>query len=126
MVSRALRRLAVPLTAFAFLLFYAIIAGAGAAYGAVGGEGTGGGVGPGSGGDVEKVLRSIEEEAVRIASDAMDFSQSLFPGTNASVLDEGRITTVDERAVYERVEVLARDQVRRAGLTVLNRWPLRP
>jgi cytosine/adenosine deaminase-related metal-dependent hydrolase len=42
------------------------------------------------------------------------------------VLDEGRITTVDERAVYDRVEVLARDQVRRAGLTVLNRWPLRP
>ncbi|HWN16667.1 MAG TPA: amidohydrolase, partial [Candidatus Dormibacteraeota bacterium] len=42
------------------------------------------------------------------------------------VLDEGRITTVDERAVYERVEVLARDQVRRAGLTIENRWPLRP
>jgi len=42
------------------------------------------------------------------------------------VLDEGRITTVDERAVYERVEVLARDQVRRAGLTVESRWPLRP
>ena len=42
------------------------------------------------------------------------------------VLDEGRITTVDERAVYDRVEVLARDQVRRAGLTIENRWPLRP
>jgi cytosine/adenosine deaminase-related metal-dependent hydrolase len=42
------------------------------------------------------------------------------------VLDEGRITTVDERAVYERVEVLARNQVRRAGLTIENRWPLTP
>jgi cytosine/adenosine deaminase-related metal-dependent hydrolase len=39
------------------------------------------------------------------------------------VLDEGRITTVDERAIYERVEVLAREQVRRAGLTIESRWP---
>ena len=39
------------------------------------------------------------------------------------VLDEGRITTVDERAIYERVEVLAREQVRRAGLTVESKWP---
>jgi 5-methylthioadenosine/S-adenosylhomocysteine deaminase len=39
------------------------------------------------------------------------------------VLDEGRITTVDERAIYERVEVLARAQVRRAGLTIESRWP---
>jgi hypothetical protein len=42
------------------------------------------------------------------------------------VLDEGRLTTVDERAVYERVEELARDQVRRAGLTIESKWPLLP
>jgi cytosine/adenosine deaminase-related metal-dependent hydrolase len=40
------------------------------------------------------------------------------------VLDEGRLTTVDERAVYERVEELARAQVRRAGLTVESKWPM--
>jgi 5-methylthioadenosine/S-adenosylhomocysteine deaminase len=39
------------------------------------------------------------------------------------VLDEGRLTTVDERAVYERVEYLAREQVRRAGLTIESKWP---
>ena len=42
------------------------------------------------------------------------------------VLDEGRITTVDEPAVYRRVEVLAREQVRRAGLTIESKWPLIP
>jgi len=42
------------------------------------------------------------------------------------VLDEGRLTTIDERAVYERVEELARDQVRRAGLTIESKWPLLP
>jgi hypothetical protein len=42
------------------------------------------------------------------------------------VLDEGRITAIDERAVYDRVEELARDQVRRAGLAVVNKWPVRP
>ncbi|HEU4439517.1 MAG TPA: amidohydrolase family protein [Methylomirabilota bacterium] len=42
------------------------------------------------------------------------------------VLDEGRITTVDERAVYERVEVLAREQVARAGLSVESKWPRVP
>jgi cytosine/adenosine deaminase-related metal-dependent hydrolase len=42
------------------------------------------------------------------------------------VLDEGRLTTVDERAVYERVEVLAREQVRRAGLSIESKWPLVP
>jgi cytosine/adenosine deaminase-related metal-dependent hydrolase len=42
------------------------------------------------------------------------------------VLDEGRLTTVDERAVYARVEDLAREQVRRAGLTIESKWPLRP
>jgi cytosine/adenosine deaminase-related metal-dependent hydrolase len=42
------------------------------------------------------------------------------------VLDEGRITTVDERAVYERVEILAREQVRRAGLRIESKWPVVP
>jgi cytosine/adenosine deaminase-related metal-dependent hydrolase len=42
------------------------------------------------------------------------------------VLDEGRITTVDERAVYERVEVLARRQVARAGLRIESKWPRLP
>jgi 5-methylthioadenosine/S-adenosylhomocysteine deaminase len=42
------------------------------------------------------------------------------------VLDDGRLTTVDERAVYARVEELAREQVRRAGLTVESKWPLVP
>jgi cytosine/adenosine deaminase-related metal-dependent hydrolase len=42
------------------------------------------------------------------------------------VLDEGRITTVDERAVYERVEVLARGQVERAGLRIESKWPRLP
>ena len=41
-------------------------------------------------------------------------------------LDTVSVGFDDERVVYDRVEVLARDQVRRAGLTVLNRWPLRP
>jgi hypothetical protein len=40
------------------------------------------------------------------------------------VLDDGRITTVDERAIYERVEALAREQVRRAGLRIESRWPI--
>ncbi|HKA62807.1 MAG TPA: amidohydrolase family protein [Methylomirabilota bacterium] len=42
------------------------------------------------------------------------------------VLDEGRITTVDERGVYERVEVLARRQVERAGLRIESKWPRLP
>jgi cytosine/adenosine deaminase-related metal-dependent hydrolase len=39
------------------------------------------------------------------------------------VLDDGRLTTVDEREVYDRVERLAREQVTRAGLAVQWRWP---
>ena len=42
------------------------------------------------------------------------------------MLDEGRLTTVDERAVYERVEELARAPVRRVGLTVESKWPVVP
>ena len=41
------------------------------------------------------------------------------------VLDGGRITTVDERAVYDQVEALAREQITRAGLRIESKWPLR-
>jgi 5-methylthioadenosine/S-adenosylhomocysteine deaminase len=40
------------------------------------------------------------------------------------VLDEGRLATLDERAVYERVEVLAREQIARAGLPIESKWPV--
>jgi cytosine/adenosine deaminase-related metal-dependent hydrolase len=40
------------------------------------------------------------------------------------VLDAGRVTTVDERAIYDRVEALARAQIARAGLTIETKWPL--
>jgi 5-methylthioadenosine/S-adenosylhomocysteine deaminase len=40
------------------------------------------------------------------------------------VLDAGQVTTVDERAVYDRVETLARAQIARAGLPVPTRWPI--
>ena len=42
------------------------------------------------------------------------------------VLDEGRLTTVDERALYERVERLSRAHVRRAGVPVESAWPVVP
>jgi 5-methylthioadenosine/S-adenosylhomocysteine deaminase len=42
------------------------------------------------------------------------------------VLDEGRLTTLDERAVYERAEALARQQIARAGLAVQSKWPVIP
>jgi cytosine/adenosine deaminase-related metal-dependent hydrolase len=42
------------------------------------------------------------------------------------VLDEGRLTTVDEADLYARVERLAREQVRRAGLRIETRWPVVP
>jgi 5-methylthioadenosine/S-adenosylhomocysteine deaminase len=41
------------------------------------------------------------------------------------VLDEGRVTTVDEREIYDRVEHLARTQIARAGLRVDWKWPER-
>lgn len=41
------------------------------------------------------------------------------------VLDDGRVTTVDERAIYDQVETLAREQVTRAGLRIESKWPLR-
>jgi 5-methylthioadenosine/S-adenosylhomocysteine deaminase len=40
------------------------------------------------------------------------------------VLDEGQLTTLDERRLYERAEALARQQISRAGLTVESRWPM--
>jgi cytosine/adenosine deaminase-related metal-dependent hydrolase len=42
------------------------------------------------------------------------------------VLDEGRLTTLDEREVFERAEALARQQIARAGLTVESKWPVIP
>ena len=42
------------------------------------------------------------------------------------VLDEGRLTTLDERALYERVERLSREHVRRAGVPVESAWPVVP
>ena len=40
------------------------------------------------------------------------------------VLDDGQLTTLDERAVYERAETLARRQIARAGLTIESKWPV--
>ena len=40
------------------------------------------------------------------------------------VLDDGRLTTLDERALYERAEILAREQIARAGLVVESKWPV--
>ena len=40
------------------------------------------------------------------------------------VLDEGRMTTIDEREVYRRIEDLSRAQIARAGLPLPSRWPV--
>jgi 5-methylthioadenosine/S-adenosylhomocysteine deaminase len=40
------------------------------------------------------------------------------------VLDEGRLTTLDERALYDRVERLSRAHVRRAGVPIESPWPV--
>ena len=40
------------------------------------------------------------------------------------VLDEGRLTTLDERVLFEHAEVLARQQIARAGLTIPSKWPV--
>jgi cytosine/adenosine deaminase-related metal-dependent hydrolase len=40
------------------------------------------------------------------------------------VLDEGRVTTVDETDVYRRAETLSRAQIARAGLPLPSRWPV--
>jgi 5-methylthioadenosine/S-adenosylhomocysteine deaminase len=41
-----------------------------------------------------------------------------------TVLDEGRITTLNEKALYDRAETLAREQIRRAGLRIDSKWPV--
>ena len=40
------------------------------------------------------------------------------------VLDEGRVTTIDETSVYRRIEPLSRAQIARAGLSLPSRWPV--
>jgi cytosine/adenosine deaminase-related metal-dependent hydrolase len=40
------------------------------------------------------------------------------------VLDDGRFTTIDERALFDRVETLARQQIARAGLRIESKWPV--
>jgi cytosine/adenosine deaminase-related metal-dependent hydrolase len=40
------------------------------------------------------------------------------------VVDDGRVTTVDERDLYERVERLARAHIGRAGVPIESRWPV--
>jgi cytosine/adenosine deaminase-related metal-dependent hydrolase len=40
------------------------------------------------------------------------------------VLDDGRLTTLDERALYDRVERLSREHIRRAGVRIASKWPL--
>jgi 5-methylthioadenosine/S-adenosylhomocysteine deaminase len=40
------------------------------------------------------------------------------------VLDDGQLTTLDERAVFERAETLARQQIARAGLAIESKWPV--
>jgi cytosine/adenosine deaminase-related metal-dependent hydrolase len=40
------------------------------------------------------------------------------------VLDEGRITTIDEVEVYRRIEALSREQLARAGVRMEARWPV--
>ncbi len=40
------------------------------------------------------------------------------------VLDDGRLTTIDERLLYDRVERLSREQIRRARLPIDSKWPV--
>ena len=42
------------------------------------------------------------------------------------VLDEGRITTIDETEVYRNVDTLSRAQIARAHLRMAPRWPVIP
>ena len=42
------------------------------------------------------------------------------------VLDEGRLTVLDERALYERVERLSREHIRRAKVPINSTWPVIP
>ncbi|MBI4635301.1 MAG: amidohydrolase family protein [Candidatus Rokubacteria bacterium] len=40
------------------------------------------------------------------------------------ILDEGRLVTMDERALLTRVEARAREHIARAGLPIESRWPV--
>jgi cytosine/adenosine deaminase-related metal-dependent hydrolase len=40
------------------------------------------------------------------------------------VLDDGRMTTIDETDVYRRIETLSREQIARAGVQMTPRWPV--
>jgi cytosine/adenosine deaminase-related metal-dependent hydrolase len=40
------------------------------------------------------------------------------------VVEDGRVTTVDERELYERVERLARAHIARAGVPIESKWPV--
>jgi cytosine/adenosine deaminase-related metal-dependent hydrolase len=40
------------------------------------------------------------------------------------VLDDGRITTIDETEVYRKIESLSRAQIARAHLRMAPRWPV--
>ena len=42
------------------------------------------------------------------------------------VLDEGRLTVLDERVLYERVERLSREHIRRANVPIQSKWPVIP
>jgi cytosine/adenosine deaminase-related metal-dependent hydrolase len=42
------------------------------------------------------------------------------------VLDDGRLITLDEPALYARVERMSREHVRRAGLPIESAWPVIP
>lgn len=42
------------------------------------------------------------------------------------VLEEGRLTMIDERSLYDRVERLSREHVRRANVPVNSKWPVIP
>jgi 5-methylthioadenosine/S-adenosylhomocysteine deaminase len=42
------------------------------------------------------------------------------------VLEAGRCVTIDERALYDRIEALAREQIARAGLPIESTWPRIP
>jgi 5-methylthioadenosine/S-adenosylhomocysteine deaminase len=41
------------------------------------------------------------------------------------VVERGRVTTIDERALYEHVERLARAHIARAGVPIESKWPVR-
>jgi 5-methylthioadenosine/S-adenosylhomocysteine deaminase len=40
------------------------------------------------------------------------------------ILDDGRVTTIDETEVYRRIEPLSREHVKRAGVAFPRKWPV--